>query len=109
MIERDAEIRELRTIEDAVALLDEWAVAHRELQREFLRLSVRCQEAEWWVEQHEFMRRHLDPFLPPAMQDERARAAEPAVYRAIAELLEEQRVKALRRSPFDEPELTASE
>ena len=80
------EIRELRTLEDAVALLDEWMVAYRDLRREFLRLELRCSDAEFWAEQHEFMRRHLDPFLPDSMQDAKLRAAEPEVYRTLASL-----------------------
>ena len=72
-----------------MALLDEWMVAYRDLRREFLRLELRCSDAEFWAEQHEFMRRHLDPFLPDNMQDVKARAAEPALYAAIASLRDE--------------------
>lgn len=90
--------RELRTLEDACRLIDEWEAAYRELEREFRRLEHRCQDAEFWAEQHEFMRRHLDPFLPDAMQDQNARAADPKLYAAIATL----RQPAARKSPFDE-------
>jgi hypothetical protein len=33
------EMRELRTLEDAVALLDEWLEAYRELERQHVRLD----------------------------------------------------------------------
>ena len=95
------EIRELHTIDEAVVLLDEWAVAYRELLREFRRLEHRYQEAEFVAEHNAFLLRHLDPFLPDNMQDAKARAAEPKLYAALATL----RLPLPKRSPFDEPEL----
>jgi hypothetical protein len=98
-------MRELRSIEDACRLLDEWEAAYRDLRREYLRLSERCQQAQWWAAHHADMRRHLDPFLPDNMQDEKARAADPQLYAAIATLRQPQP----RRSKFDdEPELAES-
>jgi hypothetical protein len=99
------EMRELRTLEQAVALLDEWMVAYRELLRQFRRLELRCQDAEWLVEHHEFLRRHLDPFLPDNMQDAKARAAEPKLYAALAEMRQPQP----RRSRFEEMALDESD
>lgn len=92
------EIRELRTLEEACDLIDEWEAAYRDLEREFRRLEHRFQDAEFWVEQNEFMRRHLDPFLPDNMQDAKARAAEPKLYAAIAAL----RQAPARVSKFEE-------
>ena len=91
-------IRELRTLEEPLDLLDEWITAYGVLRREHLRLQLRCDDAEFWAEQHEFMRRHLDPFLPDNMQDAKARAAEPALYAAIASLRDEKP----RHSRFEE-------
>lgn len=34
-----AELRELRTLEDAVALLDEWVTSHRRLELAFIRME----------------------------------------------------------------------
>lgn len=93
------EVRELRTIEEAIALLDEWITAYGELRREHMRLEERCWKAEWWANHHADMRRHLDPFLPDQMQVAEWRAADPKLYAAIAQL----RVPRPRRSPFDEP------
>lgn len=84
------ELRDVNTMEEAQALLHEWIAAYQELHREYLRLQVRYDEAKFWAEQGDFMRKHLDPFLPPSMQDAKARAAEPKVYQAIAELIAEQ-------------------
>jgi hypothetical protein len=99
-------MREVRTMEQAAALIEEWAIAYRELQRAHLRLQERCEDYKWLAEHHAFTLRHLDPFLPPPMQDAALRAADPKVYRSIAELVCEQwAVK--RRSPFDEPETIA--
>jgi hypothetical protein len=83
-------VKELTSIEDAVALLDEWTAAYNELLRKFRRLEVRCHHAEDEVKSQAFLLKHLDPFLPRNMQDAKARAAEPRVYDAIAELLAEQ-------------------
>jgi hypothetical protein len=94
------EERYIRSIEQALELVDEWAEAYAALKRDYLRLQHRCDEAEFWAEHHQFMRRHLDPFLPPAMQGRAARVAEPKVYAAIAEHLRE----PVRVSRFDEPE-----
>ena len=92
--------REITSIEQALKLVDEWAAAYAELRREYLRLQHRCDEAEFWAAHHQFMRAHLDPFLPPAMQDAAARVADPKVYAAIAQHLRE----PVRVSRFDEPE-----
>jgi hypothetical protein len=96
----EGEPRELKTLEDACLLIDEWEAAYTQLRRDYLRLSERCQQAQWWAEHHADMRRHLDPFLPDDMQDARWRAAAPKLYAAIATLRQPQP----KRSRFDEPE-----
>lgn len=100
-----SEEREISTIEQAIELADEWAAAYKELLREHRRLELRCDHAEAELDYYVFLRRYLDPFLPPAMQDPVARAAEPELYRAIAEHLQEPQ----RHSPFDEPELAEAD
>lgn len=83
---------ELRTLEQAVALLDDWIEAYRDLQRDFVRLHFRCSNAEWDRDSAEFLLKHLDPFLPFDMQNQKARLANPGLYAAIADLVEETRV-----------------
>jgi hypothetical protein len=97
-----AEECEIHTLEDALELLDEWEAAYRDLERAHMRLALRCADLEWLAEHNEFLRRHLDPFLPPSMQDAALRATDPKIYRSIAELVRGQWA-AKRRSPFDEP------
>lgn len=86
------EIVEIRTVEEAVALLDRWISAYQELRRDYLRLQVRCGDAEFWRDAHASTLEHLDPFLPPDMHNPRWLAEKPRIYAAIAELLEEQKV-----------------
>jgi hypothetical protein len=95
------EVRELRTLDDACQLIDEWEAAYRDLEREYMRLGERCWKAEWWAAHHADMRRLLDPFLPDNMQDEKARAADPKLYAALAAL----RLPQPKRSKFDEPDV----
>ena len=95
----DEPTRDIRTLAEAAALLDEWIAAYRELRSEYLRTHERCWKAEADLKSAEFLLRHLDPFLPPWLQDSKAREAEPAIYAALANA-----PAPPRRSKFDEPE-----
>jgi hypothetical protein len=44
------EVRELRTLEQAVALLDEWISAYAELERAYARLHHRYSKAKQYVD-----------------------------------------------------------
>lgn len=88
------EVRELSTIDQAVALLDEWMSAYEDLRRAYTRLEVRCFKAETRAETDAFLLRSLDPFLPDSMQNAKARQDDPGIYKALAEL----------RHPIPEPE-----
>jgi chromosome segregation ATPase len=81
---------EIRTLDDALALLDRWEQAYRELEREMVRLENRYQHAKEEAQSLEFLLKHLDPFLPHSMQDAKARAAAPKLYRALAEVRDEE-------------------
>ena len=100
-----SDTREVRTIEEALALVDEWAEAYAELRRDYLRLQERCADVEFWSAHYQDVRRHLDPFLPPDMQVAEWREAEPRLYANIAQHLRAPK----RRSPFDEPELAEAD
>ena len=82
-----APLRELRTLDAAVALLDEWIEAYRELLRDHHRLELRCSNLEYDVDNKQFLLRHLDPYLHPSMQDKEYRAANEEIYAAIAQFL----------------------
>ena len=51
-----SEIREVRTTEEALALVDEWAAAYRELERQYRLLQEQHDNAQWWAEHHQWMR-----------------------------------------------------
>ena len=80
------ETREVRSIDDALGLVDEWAEAYAELRRDYLRLQERCADVEFWSAHYQDVRRRLDPFLPPSMQVAEWRANDPKLYAAIAEI-----------------------
>lgn len=65
--------RVLRTIEEAVALLDEWRVAYHQLWIANERLQHRYADAMFALETARDLARHLEPFLP-----ERLRLKQPA-------------------------------
>lgn len=71
------------TLTDALHLLDDW-IAYG------LRMKSKCRNAELRAEYLEDLLRHLDPFLPQIMQDVEARKREPGVYKAIAELQDDE-------------------
>lgn len=71
--------RELRTLEEAVDLLDEW-------RRHATRLDAEIARMRWRIEYLESLLEHLDPFLPQMMQNPELRRRYPEHYRAIGEL-----------------------
>ena len=70
-----SDTREVHTLEEALALVDEWAEAYRALQLEYRKLAERHADAQWWAEHHQWMRDNAQLFKPAPK----------------------------RRSPFDEP------
>lgn len=83
-------MRQLRTMDDACGLIDDWIAAYRELKLEFNKLQSAQIDIEWERNYYRDLLRHLDPFLPPSMQDEKARTANPAIYEAIREIVLEE-------------------
>lgn len=80
---------ELRTLEDAVHLLDQWIEAYRELQREHVRLQSKFEDVEFWRKAHLASLEHLDPFLPAHLQNPDLLRKRPRLYAAIAQHVEE--------------------
>ena len=57
-----SDTREVRTIEEAIAIAEEWAVAYRALQLEHRKLQERYDDAAWWAEHHAWMRQNAHLF-----------------------------------------------
>lgn len=81
---------EITCLADAIALLDQWILAHAELLRAYRRLEVRCDNEQSRADSAEWLLERLDPFLPPSMQRRQWREAEPVIYRALGELRDEE-------------------
>ena len=67
---------EIRTLDDAHALISQWEAAYARLQFAHAALQARYAILEAWA-------RHSDPFLPPHLQDAKAREANPQVYELL--------------------------
>lgn len=80
-----SDLVELKSLDDAVALLDKWIRAHMRLQLELNKANLRIEYLEDLLER-------LDPFLPEEMQDEEARARNIEIYSAIQRHVEEEKV-----------------
>ena len=67
---------EIRTLADAIRYGDDWRNAYARLQYAHTELQARYAILEAWA-------RHSDPFLPPHLQDAKARSENPHIYAAL--------------------------
>lgn len=69
---------EIRTLDDAFKWGEGWMRAYMRLHYAHVKLAADYAILEAWA-------RHSDPFLPPQLQDAKAREANPQVYAAMEE------------------------
>lgn len=79
------EVVEVRTVQDALRLLDQWEQAYAELRTDYARAWNELEKAKVEIDNLEALRRHLDPYLPRWLQDEAAREAAPVLYEQLAQ------------------------